>query len=121
MLQVRCCCLLCVRPVSSSPQVGRQQQLGHHPTTDPPFESIRRLLAGPGKSYDGLLRYFLRTKQLVEQRGPLPTSRQQARCRSQRQQGQEQQAGPRAASNVSSRSSRVYAAAVGEQRGGDPM
>jgi hypothetical protein len=35
----------------------------------------------PDQPYEGLLRYFLRTKQLVEQRGPPPTSRQEARAR----------------------------------------
>ena len=48
-----------------------------------------RLLGGAGESYDGLLRYFLRTKQLMEKRGPLPTSRQDARARQRQKQEHE--------------------------------
>jgi G:T/U-mismatch repair DNA glycosylase len=40
-------------------------------------------LLDPGRSFDGMLRYFHNTKQLVQQRGQLPMSRQEARAREQ--------------------------------------
>jgi hypothetical protein len=48
-----------------------------------------RLLGDTEESYVGLLHYFLRTKQLMEKRGPLPTSRQDARARQRQKQEQE--------------------------------
>ncbi|KAL4423373.1 hypothetical protein ABPG77_004304 [Micractinium sp. CCAP 211/92] len=45
-----------------------------------------RLLGDPGESYEGLLRYFRRTKELLDSRGQaLPTSRQAARARGRQQ------------------------------------
>lgn len=47
---------------------------------------MRRLLGDPGESYEGLLRYFRRTKELLDARGQaLPTSRQAARARERQQ------------------------------------
>ena len=73
----------CIMPCERSALVVRQPACCLHPC---------RLLGDTEESYVGLLHYFLRTKQLMEKRGPLPTSRQDARARQRQKQEQEQEA-----------------------------
>ena len=70
----------CIMPCERSALVVRQPACCLHPC---------RLLGDTEESYVGLLHYFLRTKQLMEKRGPLPTSRQDARARQRQKQEQE--------------------------------
>lgn len=59
-------------------------------------------LLDPAHDFDGLLHWFRRTKQLVDAKGPLPTSRQEARARQRQQRGQ-RSGSSQAAGNDSSR------------------